>query len=235
MDVIEITYCFNLDNDKKESFELRLDAHTLELIVDDDGRAEPEWIALENNQCPNCPYQKETQPHCLVAKNLVNIVDRFGDICSYEELDLEVITDERRITQTTTAQRAISSLLGLIFATSGCLYTAYMKPMARFHLPLASQEETAFRAAGMYLLAQYFQKKTGEGGEFNMDGLKKIYQDLHVVNMAISTRIRNAISAESSINGLVILDTRANMIPFVIEDYLDEIQPLFAAYKFDLV
>jgi len=100
MDVIEITYCFHLDNEKKESFELRIDANALELIVDDDGRAEPEWIALENNQCPNCPYQKEMQPHCLVAKNLVNIVDRFGDICSYDESDLEVITDERRITQT---------------------------------------------------------------------------------------------------------------------------------------
>jgi len=235
MGIIEITYCFNLDNNKKESFELRLDANTLELIVEADERPEPEWIALENNQCPNCPYKKETQPHCPVAKNLVNIVDRFGDICSYEEIGLEVITDERCVTQTTTAQRAISSLLGLIFATSGCTYTAYMKPMARFHLPLASQEETTFRAAGMYLLAQYFQRKIGEGGELSMDGLKKIYQDLHVVNMAISTRIRSVISAESSVNALVILDARANMIPFVVEDYLDEIQALFEAYKSDHV
>ncbi|MBL1259364.1 MAG: hypothetical protein COB33_002390 [Thiotrichaceae bacterium] len=110
-----------------------------------------------------------------------------------------------------------------------------MKPMARFHLPLASQEETAFRAAGMYLLAQYFQKKSGEGGEWSVDGLKIIYQDLHVVNMAISTRIRSALLAESSINALVILDARANMIPFVIEDYLDEIKLLFDAYKTNLI
>jgi len=231
MDIIKITYCFNLDNNKKESFDLRLDANTLELIVEAGDRPEPEWIALENNQCPNCTYNKETQPHCLVAKNLVNIVDRFGDICSYDEIDLEVITDERRVTQRTTAQQAISSLLGLIFATSGCSYAAYMKPMARFHLPLASQEETTFRAAGMYLLAQYFQEKKGEGGEWSMDGLKQIYQDLHVVNMAISTRVRSALTAESSVNALVILDARANMVPFVIEDYLNEIQPLFEAYK----
>jgi hypothetical protein len=41
-------------------------------------------------------------------------------------------------------------------ATSGCRYTAYFKPMARFHLPFANEEETAYRAISMYLLSQRF-------------------------------------------------------------------------------
>jgi len=229
MDIIEITYCFNLEDEKKESFKLRLDAGSLELI-DDNDMPSPEWTALEYHQCPNCPYKKEELPDCLVAKNLANIIGRFGDICSYDKIDLEVITEERRIIQNTTAQRAISSLLGLVFATSGCSHTEYMKPMARFHLPLASQEETTFRAAGMFLLAQYFRKTADMSGELNMDGLKKIYQELHVVNVAISNRMRSALSAEASINALVILDTRANLMPFVIEDHFDEIRHLFDAY-----
>lgn len=232
MDIIEITYCFNLEDNKKELFKLRLDPTSLELI-DDATEPPPEWAALEYHQCPNCPYNKESNPDCVVAKHLSAVIDRFGDICSYDNIGLEVISDERRVIQETTAQRAISSLLGLIFATSGCAHTAYMKPMARFHLPLASQEETTFRAAGMYLLAQYFRKQAGKGGELNMEGLSKIYRDLHVVNVAISNRIRSAQTAEASINALVILDTRANLMPFVIEDHFDEIQHLFDAYLSD--
>jgi hypothetical protein len=34
-----------------------------------------------------------------------------------------------------------------------------VKPMARFHLPLASEEETIYRATTMYLLAQYFLRE----------------------------------------------------------------------------
>ncbi len=229
MDIIEITYCFHLEDKKRETFKLRLDAGSLELISDN-GAPVPEWAALEYHQCSNCTHNREETPYCLVAKNLASVISRFDAICSHEKIDLEVITDERRIIQNTTAQRAISSLLGLIFATSGCSHTAYMKPMARFHLPLASHEETTFRAAGMFLLAQYFQEKAGQGGKFDMAGLKDIYQALHVINIAISDRIRSALSAEASINAVVILDTRANLIPFSIEEQFDEIRHLFDAY-----
>lgn len=232
MDIIKITYRFQLEADKQEQFELKLDARSLELIDEDDAPVAA-WAALENHQCPNCPYQKELHPNCMVAKHFAVALSRFSDICSYDEIELEVITDERRVIQKTTAQRAISSFLGLIFATSGCAHTAYMKPMARFHLPLASQEETAFRAAGMYLLAQYFREKSGLGGELSMDGLKKIYQDLHVVNVAITSRLRSALTAEASINALVILDTRANLMPFAIEEHFDDFRHLFDVYLSD--
>lgn len=232
MDIIEITYCFQLVGGREELFKLQLHPETLELISDDEVPL-PAWTELEFYKCPNCPYSKQNHTHCFVAKQLAPVIERFSDICSYDEIDLEVITDERRVLQHTTAQRAISSLIGLMFAASGCEHTAYMKPMARFHLPLASQEETTFRAAGMYLLAQYFKLAADKGGKLEMVGLKKIYDDLHTVNVAITGRIRNACKTEASVNAIVLLDTRANLMPFVIEDHFDDIRHLFDAYMED--
>jgi len=85
--------------------------------------------------------------------SLVDLVTRCEELVSYDQIDVRVVTDEWTITQ-----RAISALMGLIMATSGCPKTAYLKPMARFHLPLASEDEAVYRVTSMYLLAQYFLK-----------------------------------------------------------------------------
>ncbi len=54
----------------------------------------------------------------------------------------------------TTAQQAMSSVLGLIMATAGCPWTDRLRPMARFHLPFASEAETVYRSVCMFLLAR---------------------------------------------------------------------------------
>ena len=45
--------------------------------------------------------------------------------------------------------------------------------MAQFHLPLANDSETIYRAASMYLLAQYFLKREGRDADLEIEGLKK--------------------------------------------------------------
>jgi hypothetical protein len=108
-----------------------------------------------------------------------------------------------------------------------------MKPMARFHLPLATEEDTIFRAAGMYLLAQFFLKRDGAEADLELVGLTEIYKNLHVVNTSIAERIKSIAVTDSSTNAVIILDTFANIMPFVIEDHLDEIRHLFSAYLSD--
>ncbi len=54
----------------------------------------------------------------------------------------------------TTAQQAMSSVLGLIMATAGCPWTDRLRPMARFHLPFASDAETLYRSISMFLLSR---------------------------------------------------------------------------------
>ena len=101
-----------------------------------------------------------------MAANIVNIVEPFDRLLSYDEVHVDVTTEERMISLETTAEEGISSLMGLVIATCGCPHTAFLKPMARFHLPLASKEETIFRAASMYLLAQYYVNKNCQTADF---------------------------------------------------------------------
>ncbi|MBK8676205.1 MAG: hypothetical protein IPN27_07420 [Cellvibrionales bacterium] len=86
----------------------------------------------------------------------MDVIERFHATRSIDEVKLEVVTEERTVVQTTALQRVLSSMLGLISPTCGCPKTAYMRPMARFHCPYLPEEETVFRVAGMYLVAQYF-------------------------------------------------------------------------------
>ncbi|NOR52185.1 MAG: hypothetical protein GQ470_06150 [Gammaproteobacteria bacterium] len=102
--------------------------------------------------------------------------------------------------------------------------------MARFHLPLASDEETLFRAAGMYLLAQYYLQKDGKGSELELNGLTDIYNNLHLINKMIAERIRSVAQSDSSVNAVILLDMFTNVMPFAIEDHMDEIRHLFEAY-----
>jgi hypothetical protein len=76
--------------------------------------------------------------------------------------------------------------MGLIMATSGCPSLSYLKPMARFHLPLATAEETVYIATSMYLLAQYFLQKEGHKADLNLEGLLEIYHNIELINQAIA-------------------------------------------------
>ncbi len=229
MHMINIRYVFKLDKQKIEIFDLKLDSRTLER-VNTSGEKLPFWTSLDFHQCPHCPLDPLTHPVCPVAVNLVEIVERFENVLSYDELDMEVSTSVRHVSQHTTAQRGISSLLGVLFPASGCPHTAFFKPMVRFHLPLATEEETIFRASGMFLLAQYFLRKEGSVRDLNLQGLKQIYQNMNLLNMNVAERLRNAACTESSVNAIILLDVFAHTMPILIEEQLEEIRHLFAPY-----
>ena len=89
-------------------------------------------------------------------------MDFLGHAFSYEEVDVRISTDERSYVKHTTMSEALSSLLGVYMVTSGCPIMDKLRPMVRFHLPMASSEETTFRAIAMYLVAQYFRARHGQ-------------------------------------------------------------------------
>ena len=224
-----IQYHFRRTGNFREAFVFELAAADLELISHMPVRP-PAWTELDFHQCPNCPLDISTHPFCPLAANLVNIVNRMESLISYDEIRVDVITAERIISQVTTAQIGISSMLGLVIATSGCPHAAFFRPMARFHLPLASKEETIFRATSMYLLAQYFVKKDGRTADLELEGLTRIYDNMQIVNIAIVERLREATKTDSSINAIVILDNYAKSLPYAIEKSLDEIRHLFSPF-----
>ncbi len=230
MDTAEIKYRFFLDNEPPLEFRLAINLEQSTVLVLNAVEPAADWTRLDFHQCSHCPLSLETHSHCPVALNIAEAVEQFKKIISYEEIDIEVITSERTIRQRTTAQQALSSLLGFMMATSDCPHTLFFRSMAQHHLPLADSEETACRAIGTYLLVQYFQQMEGKPANFNLDGLTEIYKNMHIINSAFAKRMRAACEADSSVNAIVLLDMFAQVLPHIIEDSLEEIRHLYEPY-----
>ena len=233
MPTIDIRYTIRLAGrlagDRVEVFDVRLDEQTLE-ITDPVPAESPAWTALDFQQCPNCPLEVTTHPRCPLAVAIAGIVGRFDDVISHDAVELTVETADRRITAETTSQRALRSLLGLVMAASGCPHTAFFKPMARFHLPLASEAETLARAVGTFLTAQYLLRAGGGDGRLDLEGLDAVYREMQVVNVATAQRLRAATKTDSALNAVVLLDIYAQVVPFSIQDALPEIREPYGAY-----
>ena len=229
MNSVSISYRIKLNDDLTEIFDFELDEETFDLISEEIVDP-PKWAKLEFRQCAHCPLNVEEHPYCPLALQLHNIVDRFHDTTSIDIVEMEVITEERKVIQTTAIQRAIASMLDLIFPICGCPKTEHMKPLARFHLPLASEEETVFRVTGMYLLAQYFLSVSKNGGSIEFDGLTEIYENMHTLNAAVASRLQAATRSDSAKNAITLLDMYSTLVPVLLEDELAEMRGFFQAY-----
>lgn len=229
MEPIVVTYRFKLSDSSTAEFPVTIDGETLEVARPADA-ALPSWTDLDFHKCGHCPLSSDEHPSCPLSASIAPLVERFEDILSYEEVEVEVETNNRRISRTSSAQQGLSALMGLVMATSGCPYTAFFKPMARFHLPFANEAETVYRAVSMYLLSQYFTHEDGRDIDLALDGLQQIYVDMQELNRAMATRIREAITQDAAVNAIVVLDFFAQTMPFAIEDRLEQLRPLFAAY-----
>lgn len=226
-----LTYCyqFRLPDKDPVRIDLRIDEQTTSLISKS-GVDLPPWVDLTFHQCPNCPLKAEETPHCPVARNLIPLIDVCSAMVSYQELDVRIKTPDRVIAAKTTAQRAVSSVLGLVMATSNCPHTAYLKPMARFHLPLASEEESIYRTTSMFLLAQYFRSRQGLECRYDLSGLMDIYANLKIINKSMAQRLRGAIEQDAAVNAVILLDLLTQTVTWSIEDGLEEIAHLFSSY-----
>ncbi len=225
----KIIYEFALPDKGSELFELLFDAGSLELVATA-GEAPPFWTKLDYEQCPHCPLSLENHAHCPVARNLVPAIAHFDQFMSFDRIDVRVSNAERHIIQTTSAQEGLSSLMGLLIAGSSCPYTHFFKPMARFHLPFASKDETMWRAASTYLLARYFSRDGLVPEDMQLAGLVKIYHDVARMNDAMVQRLRAATSKDSAVNALVHLDVFAKFLVSPLEESLTQLRSIFDPY-----
>ena len=229
METFNIQYKFTLPDTSSETFNLQFDPEDL-VLLNNMPSTLPSWTDLDFFQCPNCVLDPDLYTYCPLSANLVSIVRRFKGLLSFDKVTIDVSTAERTVSQKTTVQRGISSLMGLIIATSGCPHTAFFRPMARFHLPLSSKQETIYRATSMYLLAQYFLNKEKNQADLELDGLKQIYENAQIVNISIAERLRAASDSDSSVNAITLLDMYAQSLPFAISDSLEDIKYLFTPF-----
>lgn len=189
----------------------------------------PPWTELGFHQCANCPLSTSDTKHCPMAVRLVPLVDLFDKVRSYDDVTARVESEERTVTKRTSVQRVLRSLMGLLSASSDCPRIEFLKPMAHYHLPFSSREETVYRVVSTYLLAQHFFRQQGKAADAGLDGLKAHYRELQRVNAGMAERL-GAIRAEggdSSVNALVLLDLFAQSLPDSIDTELEELQPAF--------
>jgi len=139
-----------------------------------------------------------------------------------------VIQAERTVYAEIAAQSAMSSVLGLIMATSGCPWTDRLRPMARFHLPFASELETVYRSVCMFLLARELAL-VGETPGFAR--LIALYENLHVVNRDMSRRLGAATRTDPARNAMALLDSYTTLLPAALESSLQELKPLFDGWR----
>jgi len=183
----------------------------------------PAWTKLDYHQCPNCPLKPAQSPRCPAAADLAPAIDAFAKIVSYERAVVTVTADERTYSKECQVQQALSSLVALFMATSGCPILGRMRGLARTHLPFATMDETLFRAVSAYLVQQLLVYKKGGAPDWNLDGLKAHYEDLDALNRAFKTRITEAAVKDSTLNAIATLGMLSMGVTMLIEDRLDDL------------
>jgi hypothetical protein len=227
MSCLEIVYNFEMQSGEKIVYPIFIEEKTGSLILEGQ-EISPEWTVLENCQCRVCPLRIDINPYCPIAFNINRLVEYFKDVYSTDKMRISVTTQERTYVKEAPAQRGLASILGLIMATSGCPVMNFLKPMARFHLPFSTSEETIIRSTSMYLLSQYFVAKKGGKPDISLDKLNRAYADIQQVNLGICNRIATVVKkGEATSNAVIILDTFSQLLNMEIEDKLDSLQSLF--------
>ncbi|MBT3342618.1 MAG: hypothetical protein HN712_12215 [Gemmatimonadetes bacterium] len=227
----KIRYCYEFQvQGVRRRFELQLDRQTLALEHEPIPQY-PDWTALSSQQCPNCPLTPEEHPRCPIAANITGLVEFFADIVSYDEVEVRISTDERSYSKRTITSEAVSSLLGIYMVTSGCPIMDKLRPLVRFHLPVATVEETRFRAIAMYLVAQFFVHRKGGVPDWDLEKLPAIYREIGMVNRSFMERLRQTVAQDANLNAVVRLDCFASTIILTIDtDELDEMEATFLPY-----
>ncbi len=223
--IITYKYCFDFPNGTKKRFLINLDANTL--LLKPTVHNPPDWTRLIEHQCSCCVLNEAENFHCPIAVNISDLVTNFKDTASYETCKVSCITAERTVTKDTIVQDGLSSIMGIIMATSGCPTMNILRPMARFHLPFATVDESMFRSASVYLLRQYFSHQKNGSGDFFLKNIKSHYSKIELVNNGILKRIQYATKLDADRNAIVILNSLAQILYLELDDNLQSLRHFF--------
>jgi hypothetical protein len=218
-----IRYRFDLPDGSQKSLDFSFDAEGFRLS-NAPPQVPPFWAELKFNQCANCPLNADEHPHCPAALHMTPAIEPLKSLVSFDKVGVTVTQSQRTVSADTTAQQAMSSVLGLIMATSGCPWTDRFRPMARFHLPFASELETVYRSVSMFLLGREI---TGAGRDLGYAALRELCENLHVVNRGMSRRLGAATQTDPARNAIALLDAYTTLLPAALESSLAELKPLF--------
>lgn len=169
----------------------------------------PAWTQLGCKRCAGCPLSAPDSAPCPAAVAVVDVVEALDQVASIEAVDVVVRMPEREVRKRTTGAVAARSVLGLLLATSGCPVLEPLRPLARHHLPFASEEEWMFRLVGLQLLRGWFAAKDGgdggdaHAGDVTLRDLPRLLRELRALNTAFAARLREACTLDAGPNAMV--------------------------------
>ena len=226
---LRVRYRFELPNGTQQILDLLFDPKDFRL-VNLVPQEPPFWTELKFNQCSNCPLSLKEHSHCPAAVHMAPAIDSLKALVSFDTVGVTVEQEERTVHAETSAQQALSSVLGLIMATAGCPWTDRLRPMARFHLPFASETETVYRSVCMFLLARELVGEEADR-DARFEPLQRLYENLHSVNRDMSRRLGAATRTDPARNAIALLDSYTTLLPLALESLLAELAPLFDAWR----
>lgn len=222
-----ILYQFWFDKYDKKDFEIAIDLKAL-MMVPPELKSKPDWAKLEYKQCKCCSLIKEEHSYCPIAINIAMIADTFKNRISYQKCVVRCTTPERIYQKKTSLMEGLSSLLGLVMATSNCPIMFPFKPMARFHLPFSTIEETIVRTTSMYFLRQYFVHKDNKVQGLCIEELYDTYNTLKILNAGLLSRIKDLDLIDSDRNAILIFHSLSDLLSMETDSELSSIEYLFS-------
>ena len=207
----EIKYIFNLKDNNRLEFDLKFNEDHDYIPSESD--IPGDWAKLENHKCKNCPLDQEEHQYCPVAKNIDAIVLKTKDKLSYEKASIRVETPERVYLKDADTQEGLLSVFGLIMPTSGCPHLSWFKPLAKFHLPFSTIDETLFRVLSMQLVASFLNEEK-QDGQIDLLKIQEKYTQIEIVNLDFIDRIRSHCRGDADVNAVAALDVFAKLFEF---------------------
>ncbi|MDY6855777.1 MAG: hypothetical protein SWO11_13940 [Thermodesulfobacteriota bacterium] len=215
-------YILELDNGEKCHFEINTAESESNAVQQEE---HPAWTSLENFKCQCCPLQN--YKYCPAAVDIEKIAERFRKVLSWERVKVTVQTDARIYQIECDTQKGLMSLYGLMMANSNCPILSRMKPLARTHVPIPTEEEIITRVVGTYLIKQYLlYKNHSVKPDWDLSELIRLYDDLQQVNLALSKRLRSASEADANINAIISFHSISSIFALELENMLEQMRDL---------
>lgn len=228
---MDIRYKFTFPTGRVEEINLQFDNYSFLMKPSSVEVTPSPWMKLGFHQCPDCTLEVTPSALCPVAANLGGVVSHFKDDDSQIPVATVATFRGRQIGKKCELQSGLSSLFGLVMASSNCPLLDWLRPMVYTHQPFATMEETFFRVVSVYLIGQHMREKQRLEVNTSLSGLKKIYRSIDHVNKAFSHRIQGMTQEDAGTNALMLLDVFSRMGAVSLDDsWGDQLEPLFSRY-----
>jgi hypothetical protein len=215
--------CYLLQLEDGSEWRYLVDIHRPQQASVHNQESHPDWTRLGFQQCDNCPYQESEVVYCPAALDFAGIAQHFANTASIARADVWVYTRQRSYFKNCDMQNILRSLFGLLMASGACPVLSRLKPLAEFHLPFATLQETVHRMAGTYLIRQYQKKQDGEGEpDWQLTGLQALYRELKTVNLALMRRLRQASRDDANINAIQGFISISSIVEMGVDDIINK-------------